>query len=91
MAKKIENKTISKCLARYLEQCDLLEQNLEMSKQEFSQKLGIEIFDGDEDISNRLKAEVQNVKDRVVEEIRIRGNRRGKEIKNMERVCSFVY
>ena len=61
-----------------------------MSKQEFSQKLGIELFEGDEDICNRLKAEVQNVKDRVVEESRIRGNRRGKEIKNMERVCAFV-
>ena len=66
-----------------------------MSKQEFSQKLGIEFFDGDEDICNRLKIQIQNVKDRVVEEARIRGNRRGKEmgpkeIKNMERVCAFV-
>ena len=83
LAKKIENKTISKCLARYLDQYDL-EENLELSKQDFSQKLDIELFDGDEDICNRLKAEVQNVKDRVDEEIRMRGN--GEFVKNNNNV-----
>ena len=79
LAKKIENKTISKCLTRYLEQWDL-ERNME--KQEFLNLLKRVLFDGDEDTCNKLNDEVKKIKESIDEAT-------GKEKKNMERVCTF--
>ena len=84
MAKKIENKTISKCLTRYLDEQWDLERNME--KQELLNFLKRVLLDGDEDTCNRLKDEVRKIKERVDEAI-------GKEKKNMERVlirCGHV-
>ena len=56
-------------MARYLDQYDDLEENLELSQEDFWQKIGKELFGEDYlMICNRLKAEVQNVKNRVNEE-----------------------
>ena len=81
MAKQIENKTISKCLTRYLDEQWDLERNME--KQELLNFLKRVLFDGDDATCNRLQDEVRKIKERVDEAI-------GKEKKNMERVLMYI-